>query len=681
SEQELEQRANQQQRVASAQDMLQGQLPEGMQDDLARAGPLEAIQLYDRLLEKYPSHEHNDQVLYQKARAYDELGRTVEAMKVMEQLTAAYPNSKYLDEVHFRRAEHFFTRKKYRDAEGSYEAIIKMGPVSEYYELALYKLGWSLYKQDLYDEALHRYVALLDYKVSIGYDFDAPHDEGDERRVADTFDIISLSFSNLGGPEAVQQYFGANGKRNYEDRVYRNLGEYYLTKLRYHDAAKSYNTFIAQYPLHRRSPHFSMRVIEIYETGRFPQLVLDSKKAFASNYGLSAEYWRHFDLQQSPEVLSYLKSNLRDLANHYHAQYQNKEAAEQKVANYGEAARWYGQYIASFRNDAETPAINYQLADLQLENKDFAGAAREYERTAYDYAKHDRAAGAGYAAVFAHREHLKVVDEQTKLTARRDTVTSSLRFAETFPDHEHAATILGAAADDLYDMKDFAPALSAGRKLIERYPNAAAPVRRSAWLVVAHSSLELADYPNAEQAYGQVLALTSAEDESRAGLVENLAASIYKQGERANEHANYRAAADHFLRIKQVAPTAKIRPAAEYDAGAALIHLEDWAAAATVLDAFRTTYPQHELQREATKQIALVYRKAGQLSQSAAEYERVATESDNGEMRAEALLLAGQLHEEAASPDRALAVYQRYVEQFPKPVEANVETHFKIAGI
>jgi outer membrane protein assembly factor BamD (BamD/ComL family) len=422
-------------------------------------------------------------------------------------------------------------------------------------------------------------------------------------------------------------------------------------------------------------------VIEIYETGRFPQLVLDSKKAFASNYGLSAEYWRHFDVQQSPEVLSYLKNNLRDLANHYHAQYQDKAQAEQKAANFSEAARWYGQYIASFRTDAETPAINYQLADLQLENKDFAGAAREYERTAYDYTKHDKAAGAGYAAVYAHREYLKVVDEQNKLTARRDTVTSSLRFADAFPDHEHAATILGAAADDLYDMKDFAPALSAGRKLIERYPNAAAPVRRSAWLVVAHSSLELADYPNAEQAYGQVLALTAEQDESRPGLVENLAASIYKQGERANEQGDYRSAANNFLRIKQVAPTAKIRAAAEYDAGAALIRLEDWATAATVLDAFRTTFPNHELQREATKQIAMVYRKAGELSRSADEYERVAVESENPEMRAEALLLAGQLHQEASNPDRALAVYLRYVEQFPKPVEAAVETYSKIGEI
>ena len=54
----------------------------------SRADPsaaLEAIALYDRLLAEYPAYEHNDQVLYQKARAYDELGRTEEAMETMEQ--------------------------------------------------------------------------------------------------------------------------------------------------------------------------------------------------------------------------------------------------------------------------------------------------------------------------------------------------------------------------------------------------------------------------------------------------------------------------------------------------------------------------------------------------------------------------------------------------------------------
>ena len=681
SERELERRALNQSAITSAAELSELPLPEGTNRDLERAGPAEAIRLYDELLAKYPAYAYRDQVLYQKARACDELGRTEEAMKVMAQLVAEHPRSRYLDEVQFRRAEHFFTRKKYRDAEGAYETIVNIGPGSEYYELALYKLGWTLYKQEFYEEALHRYFALLDYKVASGYDFDSTHEEEEERRVEDTFQVVSLSLSNLGGPEVIGQYFSANGHRIYEDRVYRYFGEFYLGKLRYHDAAAVYRSFVTLYPLHAASPRFSMRVIEIYEAGGFPKLVLDSKKEFASHYGLRSEYWRHFEIGKSPQVLGYLKTNLKDLANHYHAQYQDAQQVQDKPANYAEAARWYREFLDSFHDDPQAPALNYQLADLMRENGDQPGAAREYERTAYEYPPHEKAAAAGYAAIYAHREYLKVVSADAKDAARRDTVTSSLRFADTFPQHEHAAVVLGAAAEDLYDMKDFTLARTSAQKLIDSFPNAAPPVRRTAWVVVAHSSFDLAEYPQAEQAYARVLEATGQEDTSRPALVENLAASIYKQGEQANERGEYRAAADHFLRVKQVAPTSKICAAAEYDAGAALIRLQDWNAAADVLDTFRRTYPGHELEKEATKQIAFVHREAGQLTQAAAEYERVAAESEKPEMRAEALLLAGDLYEQSKSVDRALDVYSRYVEQFPKPVETAVETRFKIAGI
>src|SRR6185295_19531429 len=122
------------------------------------------------------------------------------------------------------RGEYFFTRRLYRDAESAYSGIVNRGTVSEFYELALYKLGWTLYKQEFYEEALQKYIALLDYKVSVGYDFDQRHDEDDDRRVADTFRVISLGFSNLGGPETLQEYFSKFGNRSYEDRVYTNLG-------------------------------------------------------------------------------------------------------------------------------------------------------------------------------------------------------------------------------------------------------------------------------------------------------------------------------------------------------------------------------------------------------------------------------------------------------------------------
>jgi tetratricopeptide (TPR) repeat protein len=275
------------------------------------AGPLEAIALYDRLLAEYPNYEHRDKVLYQKARAYDELGRTEEAIATMERLIGANPHSEHYDEVQFRRGEYFFTRRRYRDAESAYSSIISLGAASSYYELALYKLGWTFYKQDLYEEALGKYMALLDYKVSIGYDFDQTHAEEDERRVSDTYRVISLSFSNLGGPDAVREYYAAFGSRSYEDRVYNNLGEHYLTKLRYDDAAKTFKTFVALYPNHRAAPRFSMRVIETFTQGGFPKLVLESKREFASRYGLQSEYWRHFTPEASPEVLAYLKTNLR----------------------------------------------------------------------------------------------------------------------------------------------------------------------------------------------------------------------------------------------------------------------------------------------------------------------------------------------------------------------------------
>ena len=162
------------------------------------AGPREAIATYREILETYPHYERNDQVLYQMSRAYDEIGQPDDAMVVMDRMVAEYPYSKYLDEVHFRRGEYFFVRKRYSEAENAYGAIITMGPSSSYYELALYKLGWSLYKREFYDDALRNFIAILDYRLSIGYDFDEAYGEDDEHRVADTFRVISLSFSQSG---------------------------------------------------------------------------------------------------------------------------------------------------------------------------------------------------------------------------------------------------------------------------------------------------------------------------------------------------------------------------------------------------------------------------------------------------------------------------------------------------
>ena len=354
-------------------------------------GPREAIKTYWEILETYPNYERNDQVLYQLSRAYDEIGEPDQAMEVMDRFVAEYPYSRFIDEVYFRRGEYYFVRKKFLDAEDAYGSLIRMGASSDYYELALYKLGWALYKQEMYKEALHRYMSMLDHRLAIGYDFDAEYDEEQEHRLADTFRVISLSFSNLGGADVLNEYFASNGHRSYADKIYGNLAEFYFSKLRYDDATSVYKSFVGLNPYHKVSPHFGMRVVEIYAEAGFPKLVVEAKKDFASRYAIDAEYWNFFPAESSPEVTGFLKQNLTDLAGHYHALYQEPVLVHgEKPANFNEASRWYRQFLVSFPADTEIAATSITSSPTCCsKTKTLASPATEYERTAYEYDTHE----------------------------------------------------------------------------------------------------------------------------------------------------------------------------------------------------------------------------------------------------------------------------------------------------
>jgi len=683
SEKDFEKRATKSEKAMPNKGEDKLQLPKGEAGaDLENANATQAIKLYTKLLEKYPLYERNDQVLYQLSRAYEETGQVDEAMKIMNRLVKQFPTSRYNDEVHFRRGEYYFTRKKWLDAEDAYGESLKYGVGSVYYERALYKKGWTFYKQELYEEALKEFFILLDYKVSIGYDFEQIQNEIEKKRIDDTFRVVSLSFSNLGGADWVQQFFATNGTKDYEDYIYKELAEFYFDKRRYNDAATTYNAFIASNPFHKKSPHFSMRVIDIYMKGRFPKLVIEGKKQFASTYGLDAEYWQYFNQAEFPEVLGYLKTNLTDLANHYHSLYQNKKFKKNKQENFDEASHWYREFLKSFPKDEQSPAINYQLADLYLENKNYKLAAQEYEHSAYDYPVNDKSQKAAYATIYAFREYLKQAPVSQLKNVKREIVRTSLRLVDTFPKHEKATVVLGAAVDDLFDMRDFALAIKTGRRLIEEYPKADPKITRGAWLVVAHSSYELEIFNDAEVAYIEVLKLTAADDKSREGLTDNLAASIYKQGEKARNEENYREAVRHFLRIASVAPASKIRPTAEYDAAAVLLQIRDLEQAVNVLLAFRSNYPTHEFQKDVTKQIAYAYKELEKFTLAAKEYARVAVEAgENEELVREAMLQAAELYEKAKDSDNSLRVYKQFVVKFPKPLEFALETYYKIAMI
>ena len=201
-----------------------------------------------------------------------------------------------------------------------------------------------------------------------------------------------------------------------------------------------------------------------------------------------------------------------------------------------------------------------------------------------------------------------------------------------------------------------------------------------------------------------MLALAPANDPARGELTERLAASIYKQGEQARTAGDNKAAAERFARVAVAAPGSAIRANAEYDTATSLIALKEWAGAAHTLEDFRQRFPGNALQGDVTVNLALAYSEQQQWAPAAAQYERIAAApatTPEGATRARAALWqAATLYERAASSDadsvkagkprpadaaanRALAAkaYDRYLKQYPSPLEPAVEARWRIAQI
>lgn len=643
----------------------------------------EAIHLYSALLKTYPKYERNDSVLYQLARAYELNAQPDKALASLDQLVTNYPNSHYIDEAQFRRGEILFTDKAYPKAQAAYEAVIKVGASSAFYNQSLYKHGWSLFKQGENERSLDSFAGVLD---SVLVSKKGPNElveldtlsRPNRELVEDTFRVMSITFSYLDGPKSVDEFVKHRKPRPYSYLLYARLGDLYMEKERYTDAADSYRAYVSQDRNNEKAPLLEMQAIEAYQKGGFPQLVLQGKKEFVENYSFGTAYWQGRDPKNEPKVVAELKANLKDVAQHYHAEAQRSKS----VADYQEAAKWYRSYLTSFPDDPDSAVTNFLLADTLFESKQYLEAAKEYESTAYHYGEHPKAAAAGYAAVVAYGKQEETLSGEAKTAVHSHTIDSSLKFAETFPAHPESAQVLTRAATDLYAAKDYPRAIAAAEALLARQPPVDATKQRVAWTVIGNSNFDQGIYDKAETAYTQAQILMPATDPERPVIVERLAASIYKQGELKSKSGDNTAAVDDFLRVASLAPSSKVRANADFDAAALLIKDKQWDRAIVVLEGFRRNFPQSPLQVDVTRNLAVAYTESNRPGQAAAEFEQIAqTPGEAPDVQREATLQAADLYDKAGNSAKSRAMLEAFVKHFPQPLNPAMEARNKLSLI
>ena len=94
---------------------------------------------------------------------------------------------------------------------------------------------------------------------------------------------MSITFSYLEGAASVDavRWRGA-ASRAYAYLLYSRLGDLYVEKQRYQDAAATYRAFVGRDPDNDHAPDLAMQAIEAYTKGGFTDLVLDGKREYVA---------------------------------------------------------------------------------------------------------------------------------------------------------------------------------------------------------------------------------------------------------------------------------------------------------------------------------------------------------------------------------------------------------------
>lgn len=643
-----------------------------------------AIKLYNSALKDFTGLPGNDHILYQLVRAYESNAEPNKALETLEELIKKHSNSNYTEEALFRRAELSFLLRKYDKAEASYKELMTKYEKSRYYDISNYKSGWAQFKQDKFEPALKTFFALLDKSI-LGmpledYVAGIPKLTGGNRELMkDTMRVISLTFSHMDGAKGIASYLGSKeNKREYDFLIYQDLAETYQKEDRYQDAADVYQAFIRNNPTHPQAPFIKLMTMEAFRKGGFVEPYLVAKKEFAGDYAMSQPFWAEQSALLKEQVLPYLREHLGELAKHYHAEAQKTQKLDDQKA----AIHWYTLYLDSFPKDDDSAHMNFLLAELLFDVKDFERAAIEYERTAYSYGQHADAQEAGYAALLAYDEQKKMMPAgEARAVWTRKQVISAVQFAKNNRKDARVPGMLTKAAQELFELREYDNAIKVAREVVGIQPVQDKEMHRSAWLVIAHSEFETQAFRRAEASYKQALTLTGKTDGRYGELQERIAATIYKLGEEQRDKGNMRGAVREFARVGEETPLSSIRQTADLDAATALIVLKDWSAAIKLLEPMRGTPFGVKHDAAITQKLVVAYMEHGDIAKAATQLEKLASFESDYELQRDAVWRAAQLYEKSGDIDGAIGAYQRYIKQFGYPLEDSIEARQKLADI
>lgn len=635
------------------------------------------LESYDSIVDSGIFYDRMDELLYQTAKATSFTGNREDAIKRLKLLVGLYPNSPLVDESTFRMGEAYFSLGEYAKAEAQYKKLLAFASSETFHSRALFKLGWSVFRQDRFEEATEQAFKVLDRFPELEDQTQLVADSEEEMAlIEDTLRLLAIQFSKQKGADSIMAAQQRLNNERYAYLLHDALFRFHLKQDRFEEAAVVAAHYAGAYNSRYDAYTMALKTIRAYREGEFDIQEWNAKEDFVANFGVESHYWSTLKRAKRDTVRPHLIKYGEELAHLYFVRMQQARGKrpEQHLAHAEQAAHYYLQLTETDPADERNGEFVYLAAEAMRDIGNYTRSIALYERAAYDEADHDKANTAAYAAILTFDEQARAQGELTEESILQKH-TNILRYADKYPEDSHSPDLLNYLANALFERGDMDGARMQAERVMA-FEQASDATRYSSILVAAHSYFELENFAQAEHYYDKAVRHPLGKA-SRSDLHERLALSIYRQAE--NEQDMLKSAAA-YLRLVDRVPDSTIVPQALYDASAQFLAANAWTQAIASLTHLQQAFPKHELYAASTEKLIYAYQENGEWVEAADKLMELAATSPDATLAASSLFQAAEYYQTSELSLQALDAYQGFVAAYPAEFELSIEAYDRIAA-
>ncbi|MBD3225983.1 MAG: tetratricopeptide repeat protein [Caldithrix sp.] len=668
-----------------------------------------AIDIYDRILNEYPSSEYADDAMYSKAWLLERMGEGKESRRIYQEIINKYPESRFAAESYMRLAEYFFAPREDKTEEGQiivelkkaiqlYKNVLKYKD-SKRYDEALYKLGWSYYKLAVkdpkyYKDAIAYFMAVAD-DIKRARELD-PRGKISNQLVRDeAIQYIGISFIDTAfarnGVDKAAYLLDRIGDRQYGPEIFEAMGQTYQSIDEQSKAIYAYRTLLDRYQSYNEAPVIQKNIVDaLYSLGRDQEAYLARRNLY-QDYAPGSDWYARMDTSSLRERVSYLdkaydlseaalRTNiLLDLEKAEELQAEGQPSTEE----YETFADHSRLYLELFPSDSNAYDINWSYA-FMLDSRlgRFEEAFEEYIRVSNDYleTEHQHDAAVNAVAVADTLVDMKFGSEQDSvevnianfaqlnpetLTPEESRLIEAYdNYIRLFPDGQYTPNFLAAAGGIYYNHKKFAEAKVYFQTLVKRFPGA--EEKSLALRSIMDSYFALGKFKDSEVIAKRILNEASISESQKEFAQKRLGQAIFKNAEYMEEQGDFFAAANEYKRVFVESPDdPRLAEAALYNSGLNFEKVKDWVRAIETYDTLATIYPDSKYALPAMEKMAKAHTELEDFTGAASIYERIYTEFNNTENAEPALYNASYYYKKGEDWRNAIRVNNEYIEQYP----------------